>query len=184
VLPAVQDVSSLYKKSQHVKANKVHRLMEQLHIGNKVMAIDHTMESKWDLVYEGPYTIAAVHRGGNYTLRGADGQNLPRRRTIDMLRLIPSMEPGVPSGGAATNSANSAKSTPTLANSNITGGSDEKDSADEEAHHWEVEEVVNHEWSPQHNQHCFYVKWKGFPSSQNSWVQQKDFDDVAILKKY
>jgi hypothetical protein len=91
------------------------------------------------------------------------------------------MEPGVPSGGAATNSA---KSTPTLANSNLAGSSDEEDSADEESHHWEVEDVVNHEWSPQHNQHRFYVKWKGFPSSQNSWVQQKDFDDVAILKRY
>jgi hypothetical protein len=186
VLPAVQGVSSLYKKAQRAQADKAHknRLVEQLSVGDKVMAIDHTKESKWDPVYEGPYTVAAVHRGGNYTLRGADGQNLSRRRTIDMLRLIPSMELGVPSGGAATSSANSAKSTPTLANSNTTSSSDEEDSADEAAHHWEVEEVVNHEWSPQHNQHRFYVKWKGFPSSQNSWVQQKDFDDVAVLKKY
>lgn len=45
-----------------------------------------------------------------------------------------------PIWGAATNSANSAKSTSTLANSNITGGSDEEDSADKETHHWEVEE--------------------------------------------
>ena len=133
------------------------------------MAIDSTRESKWDPVLEGPYTVSQVHRGGNYTLKGLDGVDMPRRRTLDMLRPIPSLETAPTEGAARSNSA-----TP------ITGLEDNIE-LDE---HYEVEDIVGHEWSPVHKQHRFYVKWRGYPTSQNTWVQQKDFDDHAIIKRY
>ena len=57
-------------------------------------------------------------------------------------------------------------------------------STKDEADHYEVEHILAHEWDPEWKTQRFYVKWKGYPNSDNSWVKQEDFDDVAILKKY
>jgi chromobox protein 5 len=44
--------------------------------------------------------------------------------------------------------------------------------------------VLNHEWNNKLKTQSFYVKWKGYPDSDNSWVKQEDFDDVAVIKRY
>ena len=52
------------------------------------MSIDPTRASKWDPVYEGPYTILRQHRDGSYALQDELGQELTRRRTIEMLKVV------------------------------------------------------------------------------------------------
>jgi hypothetical protein len=47
-----------------------------------------------------------------------------------------------------------------------------------------VEKVIAHEWDPELKTQRFYVKWAGYPDSDNSWVKQADFDDLKPLKKY
>lgn len=80
--------------------NKKHKIVQPYKVGDVVMAIDHTRTSKWDPVYEGPFTITEVHKGGSYTLHDRTGEVLPRRMTTNMLKYIPEpMDNGDPSGG-------------------------------------------------------------------------------------
>ena len=59
-----------------------------------------------------------------------------------------------------------------------------KKAQDSPQNHYVVEKVLDHEWSADQKQDRFYVKWKDYPSSDNSWVKQEDFDDKKILKQY
>lgn len=100
VLPGVNLRNQEVKKKQRMDMDKRKRGME-LRVGDKVMAIDSTKESKWSPAYEGPFTIAKVHKGGTYTLKDETGENLDRRRTISMLKYIASEKDSMPktSGG-------------------------------------------------------------------------------------
>ena len=51
---------------------------------------DKTRESKWDPIYEGPFTIVSINSGGAYIVKYTTGTVLDRRFTIDMMKVIPS----------------------------------------------------------------------------------------------
>ncbi len=157
VAPAVADRTSRYRDKIKEKMDSSHKVTGPLAVGTKVMALDHTRSSKWDPKYEGPYTVAICHKGDSYTLKGPDGQMLPRRRKLDTLKVIPSLVS--PTGG-------------------------EEGTQNDSNDHYEVERILDHEMMPDGSQHRFYVKWKGWPDSDNSWVKHSDFDDLAIIKKY
>jgi hypothetical protein len=229
VLPAINERNAEYQQGSRKQVDQSRKVVDdKLAVGTRVMALDHTRESKWDPVYEGPYTVVSANQGGTYTLRGADGVLLPRRRTRDTLRIFQTL---VPTGGESGNTENSSE---VLSNSGTSPLSDvlaekldqkvgrklveaEKRQAHfltprnstrqmtlrqrkkpaltvqaqttssgskEEKTHFSIEEIVTHEWNADLKTQRFYVKWKGYPSSDNSWVKEKDFDDKAILKKY
>jgi hypothetical protein len=117
-----------------------------------------------------------AHQGGVYTLVGADGKELSRRRTRDTLRVH---KPLVPTGGGTKEARNEFLAAPTQ-----TSTKQGKKSKRSDDNHYEVERVLNHEWNNKLKTQRFYVKWKGYPDSDNSWVKQGDFDDVAVIKRY
>src|SRR3989338_1195637 len=52
----------------------------------------------------------------------------------------------------------------------------------EDAEHYEVETVLKHKGSV--NDRIYWVKWKGYPNSENTWVPAADFDAPLIIQKY
>ena len=56
--------------------------------GAVVMMIDKTKESKWDPLYEGPFTVIRQNRGGAYILKDKLGETLKRTVPADQLKLV------------------------------------------------------------------------------------------------
>jgi hypothetical protein len=51
-----------------------------------------------------------------------------------------------------------------------------------EDEHYEVEDILKHRGPP--SQREYFVKWKNYPSSDNSWVKADDFDAPHIVQEY
>ena len=66
------------------------KIVEPLKIGTIVYALDATRSSKWDPVYEGPFTVVRQNTGGAYILKDLTGIELKRNFTIEMLKVIDS----------------------------------------------------------------------------------------------
>ena len=56
--------------------------------GQEVWIKDVTRGSKWDAVYEGPYTVLCQHKGGTYSLLDTMGEILPRRVPISQMKTV------------------------------------------------------------------------------------------------
>ena len=101
VYPATTAITRQLQTQQRDTSDAQRNLVSPIPVGSSVMAIDATRASKWDPVYEGPFVVAQRHPGGTYTLQDATGAMLERRRTIDMLKIIPPQHDqsmAVPSG--------------------------------------------------------------------------------------
>jgi hypothetical protein len=87
VLPAIRERNAEYQQRSRDRLDRSRTVVpEQLAVGTQVMALDHTRSGKWNPKTEGPYTVAAVSKGGAYTLQGPDGELLSRRRVRDLCR--------------------------------------------------------------------------------------------------
>ena len=62
--------------------------MEELEPGSLVMAVDQNRTSKWEPVYQGPYTVVERTKGGAYQLKNELDQLMEPKRTIDMLKPV------------------------------------------------------------------------------------------------
>jgi hypothetical protein len=182
VLPAITERNAEYQQRSRDRLDRSRTVVsEQLAMGTQVMALDHTRTGKWNPKTEGPYTVAAVSKGGAYTLQGPDGELLSRRRVRDTLQVY---RPLVPTGGEGEKTGKPA-SDHKRPRKGATKGAVVAPIAPQQARdHYDVEKVVAHEWNPELKTNRFYVKWEGYPDSDNSWVKQADFDDLAPLKKY
>ena len=49
---------------------------------------------------------------------------------------------------------------------------------------YEVEEIVNHHIKGQNKKLQYLVKWKGYQSSKNSWVNESDLHAPELLEEY
>jgi hypothetical protein len=49
---------------------------------------------------------------------------------------------------------------------------------------YEVEDILMHRETGRHRKLQYLVKWKGYPSSENSWVDSKDLHAPEILRRY
>ena len=52
----------------------------------------------------------------------------------------------------------------------------------EQEQHWEVEGIIDHK--KEGNSWKYLVNWSGWGPEYNSWVSEKDFDDLDVIKKY
>lgn len=55
-------------------------------------------------------------------------------------------------------------------------------SEEEEEVGYEVEEIIKHRKTA--SGFSYFLKWKGFPSSENSWVDEEDLDCKELLESY
>ena len=62
--------------------------VESLLPGDIVWIVDVTRGSKWEPVYEGPYSILRQHKSGTYSLLDVMGEILPRRVPISQIKIL------------------------------------------------------------------------------------------------
>ena len=200
ILPGVGDRISKRKSKMQENFDRTHKLKEPLPVGTRVMALDRNRNSKWDPVYDGPYTIVRQHRGGTYELRDVTGAIVPGRRTIEMLKElddisdVPRNAPEDETMGTEEESdeeelernhsqkeeqvTNDAIETTTVTTMDETIFKHEE----EENEHYEVEKILNHK--KKRGQWTYLVKWKNWDDEYNSWVDANDFDELGIIRQY
>ena len=111
ILPGVRDRLKEYRHQQKIQFERRNKIVDPFKIGDRVWSIDPTRESKWDPVYEGPYTIVKIHEDGSYTLRDATGDELDRKVATHMLKRQKSVDspPGNRKAVKETESASKAE---------------------------------------------------------------------------
>jgi len=191
VLPEIASLSRVTKSQQRAQLDSQRKQQQPLAIGTKVMAQDHTRTSKWDPLYEGPFEVAHVGANGAYTLRDLTGNIIEPKRTIDMLKLIPATDdtthtpptsmPKASEGGKTSKTGSKGgkrkQTKPIEGQEPSSWDVDSKDNME----HFEVERIENHKGT---DRYSYFVKWKNWPPTHNSWVEESDFDDLAIVRKY
>jgi len=90
VYPSVHErIDNSKKKMADSYAKNKHMVSEERFLpGTQVMMHDATKKSKWDPVYEGPFSIVRKNKGGAYVLRDRLGETLKRTVPPDQLKLI------------------------------------------------------------------------------------------------
>ncbi|MGH2611975.1 MAG: RNase H-like domain-containing protein [Rhabdochlamydiaceae bacterium] len=155
IWPAIKQRTTTHRAKTQTYHDGNNKIMQNLKPGTVVMALDTTRESKWDPVYEGPFTVVRQTNGGSYILKDATGDELSRRYAISMLKVV-----DVPSGGESEHVIE-----------------DDKQS-------FEVKEVLKHRQDKSGKSYEYLVRWKGYGSEDDSWIHESNFDDMAIIKKY
>jgi hypothetical protein len=155
VWPSVAIKTKINRKNKAEWTNNHLKQLPNLMPGAKVMALDQTRSSKWDPVYEGPYTIIRKTGGGAYILQDHDGTTLDRKMTISMLKPIDGM---IPSGG--------------------------RKQQDKDSKHYEIAGILDHRQKKNGKGYEYRVRWKDFKESEDTWEPEENFDDVAIIKRY
>jgi hypothetical protein len=156
---AIEQRTRIYKQKQEVRLNE-RKQKEPILPGTQVMVVNHLRGSKWEPVYEGPYEVIQQHKGGAYSLRDSLGETMERRFTIEMLKIVQSIND--------------------LASLELSQ-LQEKKANDEES--FEIQTIKNHRLRGS-NGYEYLVKWKGFPDEDNSWVKAADFDSLKSITKY
>ena len=49
---------------------------------------------------------------------------------------------------------------------------------------WEVEKIVNSRLHSHHKKLQFLVRWKGFPSSEDSWIPKSDLSTLDLVEDF
>jgi hypothetical protein len=49
---------------------------------------------------------------------------------------------------------------------------------------YEVEELINDRYNGRRRKRQYLVKWKGYPASKNSWVDEQDLHSDELLADY
>ena len=161
VWPMIAKRTSEFRKKT---ANYVDNSLKQLQPfkpGTKVMTVDQTRSSKWDPIYEGPYTVVCQTKGESYILMDSDGKALDRRMTVQMLKPVDDV---TSSGGRMNESINN--------------------NTDSDDKHYEVSGILNHRLNRKKKGYDYLVRWKNTTEDDDSWVNESDFDDMAVIKRY
>jgi transposase InsO family protein len=208
VLPGVQLRTAKVRQDRIEHFNSSANVVQQLAVGDRVYAMDVTRSSKWDPVYEGPFTVAEVHPGGAYSLTDMTGDLLKRRFALSMLKKVSDAVPSWGESGIVT-----AESTPadvvdsvpavapdsvpavTVADVDVTSPAVEaKPTASTKVKpakskksvpadkHFIVDHIMDHKMTPAGYE--YFVRWMSYGSDEDCWVKAADFDDQNIIKQY
>jgi len=142
------------RKKMQKYEDKSHRIVKPLEIGTKVMTINTKPTTKY-----GDQKWIGEYTVTKQTETGTyeitDEQGTKFIRTISQLH-------------------------PIATNKNQTNNDKEGKQQDEKS--YEVEKILRHRGNARHKE--YLVKWKNYPHSMNSWVKDKDFNDVYIIAQY
>jgi hypothetical protein len=174
ILPGVRDASREVKQKMRKQLDTKRKQQEPLAPGTSVMAIDPTRGSKWEPTYEGPFVVVKQHKGQAYSLRDQTGEILPSRKTIDML--VPINRPfGKGEVGAKQEEGKGEE---------FKERAREEDDMEDKDQHYQVKAIINHKMNKHKGGYAYLVQWQGYKEADNSWVDEEDFDDIAIVRKY
>jgi hypothetical protein len=144
------------------------------------MCVNDTRNSKWGTRYEGPFTVVRQSEGGAYVLADANGDELPAKRTIEMLVPIPS-KPADALCSPATSGPEDAADSAELAPVDALAVSGSDGSANSQV---EVQSILDHRYTPDGHALEYLVRWKGYDSSHDEWVLQDNFVGEKPLRFY
>jgi hypothetical protein len=110
--------------------------------------------------YIGPYVVQRMTKYGTYVLNDETGDQLDRSVPLDQIKVI--TVPGLDSIRPSTSSSTS----PSLDN-----------------FVYVVERILDDREDEKGNKE-YFVKWKDYPASQNTWEPISHFTDIAIIDAY
>jgi len=88
IYPELASRNRDFKQEKYTKADQKIKQAVDIQLGDSVYAKDMTRGSKWDPVYEGPFTVIRQNEGKAYILADATGTEIQLARTVDQLKLV------------------------------------------------------------------------------------------------
>ncbi|MGH2613074.1 MAG: hypothetical protein ACRDFB_08530, partial [Rhabdochlamydiaceae bacterium] len=185
VLPGLKARVSQVKLEQYEKMDLCKQMLPTLP-GETVWIQDMARGSKWEAVYEGPFTVLTQHKRGTYSLLDAMGELLPRKVPISQIKTIGTgaqkIDTRVSGGGgdgeSSINLENPNRMKKTKTNSRKRSQRPNRGEND----HYEIARVIDHR--KRNGILDYLVEWKGYGPEDNSWVPIEDFDGLATIQRY
>ena len=189
ILPAMRErVTHQRNKTKH-QFDTTNKRAKSLEIGSTVYAIDQTKTSKWEPVYEGPFTIAEKHEGGTYSLTDVTGERINRRMTIDMLKPVLQQQKQTelsmvePSGREDENrKADQTASKKKKKKKKASAVTHKRGQTAPTTDYYTLERILGHKMVQ--GRYQYLVRWLGYNETEDSWVNASDFSDTAIIRRY
>jgi len=163
ILPTIASRTSSKRSKRNTNFNQTKKILPPLAPGTKVMVLDSTRESKWDPLYEGPFTVLQQTSGGSYILQDTDGTKIPRKYVISQLK--PLLSISFKKGGNVSKSADISIS-------------------DEDEQHYVVKKILDHKSDKNGKGYEYLVRWKDYKEEDDSWVHESMFDGDKLIKHY
>jgi len=186
VLPGLKARVNQVKLEQREKMD-LRKQMLPILPGETVWIKDVTRGSKWEAIYEGPFTVLTQHKGGTYSLLDAMGELLPRKVPISQIKLgnIGTQKKNTNvSGGGGDDISSINLEEPTKMKK--PGSQNKKEKLQivgrKGNNHYEIAKVIDHR--KRNGILDYLVEWKGYGPEENSWVPVEDFDGLAAIQKY
>jgi hypothetical protein len=164
VLPAIEKKTKAVKAKQEENLNTTRKQVGCLQPGTKVMAIDSMRSSKWEAVYEGPFTVVRQTRGGAYVLKNELGEEMSPKRTIEMLKVI---------DDTTVEEQHDAED-------ELQPKSLSQKSLEDSDKIYEVEDIVAHRMK--NGKYEYKVKWKGYKTK--TWEPYSNFNGNRVVTDY
>jgi transposase InsO family protein len=166
IFPAVNKRAAELQSKYRAQLDKTHRKLvtDVLPAGTIVRIKDPKfvavpgMKPSHEHTYIGPYTVQSQTKYGSYRLKDDQGVMLDRSVHIDQIKVVLS---------------------PTSLPPLLT----DKDAVvDDNERMYVVDKIVKHR--EKEGELEYYVKWKGYDSSHNTWENEHQFNDTACIDRY
>lgn len=163
IFPAIATRRAQGQSKSRARVDKLRRNItdESLPAGTVVMlkdpayALDPSKRPSTAPPYVGPYVVVRRTAHGPYVVNDDRGVRVDRLIPLDQMKVL------------------------------YTPDEAPADASEESAHKsYEVEKILNHKVREEDGETLFLVKWKGYSTSESSWLARSRFNDLAIVNDY